>query len=156
MRTLTSRYGFTLLELIVYVGITALVVVSLTNVMITVFETRERTEGVSEVQQTGRFLFDRIRASALAAATFEGTTSDRLVLNMPEGVLGPIVFSVSEGVVYTRTGEKPAEALTSSLVTVDALIFTVVHDTVLQIDLTISDAKEDSMTLHTSHSLRLL
>ena len=146
-----NRPGFTLLELIVYVGITALVVVSLTNVMITIFETRANTQSVSEVQQTGRFVMDRFTASFLNAESFTITASDRIVLNTPEG---ETVYSLVDGELFTRVGTGEAYTLTTEPVVVQTLTFTAIGTQTVSVELVLTDGNDDVMTLTTSYTLR--
>lgn len=148
-----ARSGFTLLEMIIYIGITAVVVVSLMNIMITVFETRERTENVSEVQQSARLVMDRI-TNTLTYATDVEISSDGDLITTKAGEQSPVVFSVRNRMLFVQRGSQAAKQLTPDTIQVTNLQFRSIDAHAVDIYLTISNGTDDSITLVSTITLR--
>jgi Tfp pilus assembly protein PilW len=114
------RSGFTLIELIIYIGITAFVVVSVSRVMLTVSGTREKTQVLSSVQQELRIAQDRIAYSIRNALSIDAvnstfnSNSGALSLNMSGSTMSPTKFSLSGHRIYMREGTSASGALTST------------------------------------------
>lgn len=125
-----ARKGFTLIELILYIGITATVVVALLRVMFTVLETRQEVENVSIVQQELRLAMDRMTTTVLQAvavnsgASIFGAEQGALSLALAEEARNPTIFSLSGGQIVVTAGERGALPLTSPHVMVAELRFT--------------------------------
>ncbi|MDD4628778.1 MAG: prepilin-type N-terminal cleavage/methylation domain-containing protein [Candidatus Peribacteraceae bacterium] len=124
------RRGFTLIELIIYIAISAIVVVTLLNVMITVLGVREKTTVRAEVQQNLRYAMDRINATAhdaiglnTGASTF-GSASGVLSFAMTGSTLNPTIFSLSGAQIYIKQGASSAAAITAPGVLVDQFLLT--------------------------------
>lgn len=124
-----TRNGFTLIELVIYIGLSSMVIVALLRVMLVLTGVREKMETVSIVQQEGRFVMHRF-VSAVQSAVAINTGSS--LFNSNHGVLSltmsgsvqPSIFTWSQsGVILQENGATPA-ALTSSGVIVDQLRFT--------------------------------
>lgn len=166
-----GRPGFTLIELIIYIALTAIVVVVLLRVMLTVMGTREKMETVSTVHQELRFSMDRITQSARNAVSVEtgasvfGSSSGSLSLAMGDASVSPTVFSLSGGRIYMRAATGAALPLTSTNMIVDQLQFTNLTASgssgTVKIQMhavsaarTVAKESADEMTLETSVSLR--
>lgn len=123
------RRGFTLIELILYVGITVIVVVTLTRVMLTVLSTQQGARQVSIVQQELGFVMDRVTAAsrrATAVLTGSSLFSERagvLSLAMQDPAAHPTIFSLSGSVIVLQEGNGAALPLTSRSIVVDELLF---------------------------------
>lgn len=128
-RALQVRRGFTLIELILYIGITAMVVVALTRAMLTILGTRERVESVSSVQQELRFVMDRLTYVARGAVAVEtgaslfGTGHSVLALSVRGEPDVPVIFSLSGSAIVMREGTGGVLPLTSRRIIVDELLF---------------------------------
>ena len=171
MKTLRTKSGFTLIELLIYVGITAIVVVSLTQVMITILETRQNTGRISEVQQNMRFVMDRMITILVDTVEIQEENS---VFNSSEGVLAltigsgsiaqnPSIFSMTESGVYLLEGEGEPIRITLPEVIIEKMQFTLLSNggswPILKIQLDGKDnrkppEKPESVSLHTSFVLR--
>jgi Tfp pilus assembly protein PilW len=167
-----NRKGFTLIELILYIGLTSIIVVAVLNVMMTVVGTREKTQVMSFVQQELRFTMDRIEAAVRDAINIDTGNStfanDHGVLSLAmSGVsVHPTTFAWSGSGVRVQEGTGNYTALTSSGIIVEMVRFTNLsaggtHGTV-KIKLHATDAVAgsadktyaDAMTLESSVSLR--
>jgi len=167
-----SRKGFTLIELIIYIGLTAIVVVSLLRVMLVVVGTREKTETISVVQQELRFAMNRMTTTIHDALDIDvpGSVFDLnngvLSLTMGDPAADPTIFSLLSNRLHIQEGTSVALPLTSTDMIIDQLRFTnlsapdtygtvkiVMHAT----DAVAGSADKtytDTMTLETSVSLR--
>lgn len=124
-----ARASFTLIEMILYIGMSAIIIVALLRVMITITTTREKAQTVSSVQQELRFVMDRITASArnavdinIAGSTF-GSDNGVLSLSMSGASLNPTVFTLTANRITVKEGLAAAQSLTSSGVLIDRLRF---------------------------------
>lgn len=60
-----KQQGFTLVEMIIYMTILAILLVVLTEVFVSVLSSQTRSEATSSVQQDGRFIFARLNYDLL-------------------------------------------------------------------------------------------
>jgi len=160
-----QRSGFTLIELIIYIGITSLVVVSLTRVMITVFETRSRTESGTELQQSLRFIMNKMTTTIVGSQQFDWENS---IEDISPGALTVVQDETRTLFVLTEEGmqivhnDDVAIPLHGSGVVIQQLIFSNVSaasgpETVhilLEGTSTDSEANAQTMTIETSITLR--
>lgn len=124
------RRGFTLIEMILYIGMSAIIIVALLRVMITISATSEKAQTVSGVQQELRFVMDRVTATArnavdlnTAGSTF-GSDNGILSLTMSGTSITPTIFSLSANRIFIKEGPSAAQPLTSSGVLIHRLHFT--------------------------------
>ena len=161
-----KRGGFTLIELIIYIGITSVVVVSLMNVMITVLETRERTESISEVQQSMRAVMDRIAVTyidaqevSIGASDFESVVGS-LYLIMSGSTRNPTIFSLVDGVIKVKEGGGNAQQISANTIVIDKFHLHRVDEGVVEVQLHAFDKASDElgeredMSLETTFTLR--
>jgi len=120
---LKAHPAFTLIELIVYVAITAMVVVALVHVMIAILETREKTQYVGEMQYSLRFSMDRIVERMLNADGIESASGSVLALTVRDPHKDPTVFSLSKGRILLRQGSSAPHPLTSEKIRIETLRF---------------------------------
>lgn len=124
-----KRPAFTLIELILYIGITAMVVVALLRTMFTILETRNAVENVSVVQQELRFAMDHMTTTAMQASAvltgssfFDGEHGVLALLQTGSGGVAT-VYALSGAHIVVRTGSGPTLPLTSSRVIIEELRF---------------------------------
>lgn len=81
------KKGFTLVELLLYMGLLAIFLVVLTEIFVTIMEVRLESEATSSVEQDGRFMVSRFaydisRASAITTPANLGDTTSLLVMTV--------------------------------------------------------------------------
>jgi len=120
-----SGAGFTLLEMIIYIGISSVVLVALLNVMLTIFSTRSKTEAGAEVQQNLRYGVQRITVTArnalgvnTGASTF-GSANGVLSFAMSGTTLNPTVYSLCGTQLCIKEGVSATVAVTASGALID-------------------------------------
>ena len=154
----TSRGGFTLIELIIYIGIFSIAAGLLTGVLTTFTRVQLRESATTAVSQEAQFVIQTIQRLVTDASLIElakDSATSTLKLRMPTASLDPTCIQFSNGTVYLMQGNDgvnkqacfatstaQAKTLTSSKVVVNSLTFKKFEnppstDTV-KIDLTIS------------------
>lgn len=113
------RKGFTLLELIIYIGVTILIMVVMTEIVMVMLRVRERDLAEREVQQNLRFAVSRLERSLTQATAVVGTPGSTVALTIGGDTT---TFRVSSGVLQIQEGAAGLWVdLTTSKVTVSAL-----------------------------------
>ena len=127
MKNLSRQSGFTLLELILYLGITSILVVSVSFFFISLLQARVKFQTISEVEQQGEQVMQQItqtvRNSSSITSPATGATTAALTVVVPTGSLSPSVFDLSGGVIRITEGAGAAQPLTTTAVTVSGLSF---------------------------------
>ena len=120
----TNKQGFSLLELIVYVGVIAIFLVSVIQFSTAIVQAGEKARILNEVQQNARFAMERMRREVRTAdsintgsSTF-GSHPGVLSLEHDSAGSDPTVFDVSGGALRLTQGAGSPADLTSSQVTV--------------------------------------
>ena len=123
----SDRSGFTLLELLIFSAIFAVLSVTFMGILVSVLRIQARQSGAAEVGQQSQFLAQVVqyyveRSSLIDMPVDTATTT--LTLRMPSSGSDPIAIYVSGGIMYlTEAGGTP-QALTSDRVTISNLTFT--------------------------------
>lgn len=136
-----KRPGFTIVELLVYMGLTTAAVLMFMNFMIDISRVATRTKVAKEVDQQARYVMGRITSdirNAVSAPVISGTSNEVLTIDLSHTcppmpipiIVDRITYSYSAGdnsVTYQRTTcdvLSPVTKLTSASVRVTALTFT--------------------------------
>lgn len=124
---LKSRRGLTLLELLLFSGIFAVVIIGFITVLVVVAGVQSRQYSVAEVNQQSQFLLQRVQyyveRSSLIDMPADAPTNV-LTLRTSADTENPTIISLSGGVVRLKVGVATEQALTSDKVTVSGLAFT--------------------------------
>lgn len=124
----SSRSGFTILELLLYVGISSTVLLAVSLFLSTILASRVKNAAISEVEGQGAFVADIItqsirNATGINAPTF-GANGASLSITTPSGSTSPTVFSISAGAIRMTEGVGSAIPITNSHVTVSNFVVT--------------------------------
>lgn len=131
MKTLPQ--GFTLIELIIYIGIAAGVLLTFTLFILHIAGTRNKTFAVEEVQASGRIALENISARIRdatginAAGSVFGSDPGALSLAMSDvPTRNPIVIGLTadDGILQIQEGTNAPVQITSPQVRVTNLVFT--------------------------------
>ena len=150
-----QKSGFTLLESIIYIGITAVVVLSLISLAWSFINNHTKEKITISVNNNASFVMDQIssnveRAVSLGGATVYDSNPGTLVINVPTDPVMTIdtttkgVTCGDEDMTITKlqlTQDGSTYDLTSDKVTVDNFVVTDLSstgDTTIQIELTLS------------------
>lgn len=127
-----NQYGFTLIELILSIALTAVIISAASLFMIDIFKARSKSTTVLEVQQNVRFAMNKMNYSVrnssgginAGSSSFSPIDPGALYLEMGAGAADDVVFNVSGGRLQMTIGAGSPEFLTTNEVTVTSLIFT--------------------------------
>ena len=160
--------GFTLIELILYVGIVGTLLLGMTAFFAMSAEARVKNQSISEVNQQGSAALERItqvlRGATSITTPAAATTGTALTVVVPTAAKSPTVVNLSGTVLQIKEGSAAALPLTNSKVHITDL--TVKNLTrsgtsgILQISLTVgrvgssNNAYDYTRTFTTSVSLR--
>ncbi|MBI4713620.1 hypothetical protein HY771_00310 [Candidatus Uhrbacteria bacterium] len=119
--------GFTLLELLLYVGISSIILLSISVFLFSLIESRTKNQVIAEVEQQGAQVMQTIEQTARNAEAINsptiGANASTLSLDVVTGGYDPTVFDLSSGVIRITEGAGSAVSLTNSRVTATSLTF---------------------------------
>lgn len=130
MNNLRPRKGFTVIEMLLYIGLSAFVIVILLQVVLDVLDNRTDTTESIDLQQEARFAVQRVmtegtRAESVAIEASDfGVVNGTLQLEMSESAINPTVFSMLDGTLAVTQGAGSLQALTSDNVVVQSFFLT--------------------------------
>jgi hypothetical protein len=120
------RRGFTLFELVIFMGIFAGVIVMFVTILVSVMRVQVRQEGAAEVNGQSQFVLQSIQRYVEQSSLVEmpaDTASTTLKLRMVSSSTDPTVIYSSSSIVYvTQAGGSP-QPLSSNKVLVSNLTF---------------------------------
>lgn len=119
--------GFTLIELLIYIGIVAVLLLSLSVFLRALLEARIKNQIIAEVEGQGTVAMQIITQTLLNATTLNspaiGVGSTSLSVDTPTVALNPTIFDLSGGALRIKEGSGVNVNLTSSQVVVSNLNF---------------------------------
>lgn len=119
--------GFTLVELLLYVGLLSIVMFSAAVFLSLLLQSRTKNQVITEVEQQGVLAMQRmmqvVRNSTLINTPAVGASGSALSVNLPQAALSPTVFALSGGAITMTEGAGAAVSLTNNLVSVTGLTF---------------------------------
>jgi Tfp pilus assembly protein PilW len=119
--------GFSLIELVLYVGISSMLLMGLLALTSAVLESRIKDTTIAEVEQQGaqltRIMTDSIHNATWVSLPGQGDMAAALALSTISSTTSPTVFDLFSGVVRITEGTNTPIALTSSRVAVSGLKF---------------------------------
>jgi type II secretory pathway pseudopilin PulG len=137
-----TKPGFSLMELLLYVGLSGTVVVLYSVLLFSAQSSREKSETALEVNEQLRFAMSAIERDVLDADSLDyplpGNASSSLYLSSQDVARNPVVFRLDSGRIYQDEGAS-SSPLTSQRVLVESLDFnasTIGSSTVIQAAIT--------------------
>ncbi len=126
VRVHTSK-GYTLIELLLYVGISAGVLLVSTFFLQALLESRIKNQTIDEVEQQGlqviHLITQTIRNAENITAPTTGNSSSSLTLDVSDIVDDPTIFDMASSTIQITEGSGSAISLTNSRVTASSLLF---------------------------------
>lgn len=122
-----SKNGFTLLELLIFLGIFSFTIIGIISVFLAVSRVGVRQAGALEVSRQSQFLLQTIQYYVEKSALVEmdeNISSQNLRLRMGRDADDPIYIYAQNGAMYLKQGQNPAQSLTSPRVNVTGVSFT--------------------------------
>jgi prepilin-type N-terminal cleavage/methylation domain-containing protein len=122
-----SESGFTLLEVIVYLALFAIVSSGVVLLTLNAYYSRAKAVSIDEVSQNSRLVMGQIAQAIRNASSITSpatsTTSTLIRLQMPNSTRNPTYFDLSSGAVVTKVGSNATSTLTSHKVKVNDFFF---------------------------------
>lgn len=149
-----SNRAFTLLELLIYVAILAVLMVGISSAFISFNRGRGQVEARSEVNSNLQFAIEKIShdlkfASLVTTPAAAGSSSNTLVLVL-DGLT--ITYNVSSGQLKRQVNSETPETITSDKVTVTTPTFTRLENENTVLDKIIVSIKTDISMTYNSES----
>lgn len=127
MKNLQPNKGFTLVELLLYVGIASIILLITTLFLSTLLESRIKNQTVAEVEQQGLQAMQIITQTARNAEAIttpsQGASASSLTLDVITALNDPTIFDLSSGAIRIKEGAAAIIPLTNSRITASALTF---------------------------------
>ena len=125
---MNARSGYTLVELLIFLAISAVVVVAFTGILVVTVQIQGRQSSAATVQQESTALLQQIQYYVQNAALVDiptDTPTSTLVLRMGSSTEDPttITLATSTGIVYIQQGNGAPQPLTSGRVAIANLTF---------------------------------
>lgn len=144
-----SDSGFSLAELLIYIGIVGVVSGMLVGILSTVTKTQVQESAKNEVTDQLNFVMSTIQRLVRDSSLIElnaGTATSTLELRMNTLANDPTLVYLSGGQVYVQQGTGAAQSISSDKVNIDSLQFKKFSQApgkdIVQVDLSISEVQQ--------------
>lgn len=122
-----SLQGFTLVEMLLYVTISSVILLSLSLFLSLILSSRIKNQSIADVNQQGlqvmQLITQTVRNGKSISFPSVGATSTSLSVDVVDPLRNPTVFDIANGVMRIQEGSNQPIPLTNSHVTVTSLIF---------------------------------
>lgn len=119
--------GFTLVEMVLYVALCSILLLSLSTFLSFLLQSRVKSQSIAEVNQQGfqmmQFMTQAIRNGKTVTSPLDASTSTTLSVTTAVPLLSPVVFSASGTSLMIQEGSGKQIKLTNSRVAVSSLVF---------------------------------
>lgn len=116
--------GYTLIELLLYVAIVAIVLSAVTALFGITSDARVKNQSMSEVNEQGvsamEYISQTLRTATSVSSPAAAASASSLTLVVPTASLSPTIINVSSGALQVKEGAAAAVSLTDSKVQVTA------------------------------------
>ena len=128
MDRINKTAGYTLIELLLYITLAGMLLVSLTMFFGMSVDARVKTQSVTEVNQQGasamEYIQQTVRNASSISAPAAAASASSLTVVVPTASLSPTIFSLNGTVLQVKEGTAAAIALTNDDVQITNLTFT--------------------------------
>jgi type II secretory pathway pseudopilin PulG len=128
-----NQKGFTLVEMVLYVSLCSIILLSLATFMSSLLDSRVRSQSIAEVNQQGfqvmYMMTQAIRNGRSIVIPALGTSSTTLSLITGNALLDPTIFDSASGTMRIKEGSNPVISLTNRRVAISGLLFQNVSST---------------------------
>jgi hypothetical protein len=118
-----KRYNaLSLVELLLYIAISAVILISVTQLVGVIYQSQIKSKTIEEVNQQGAYLMqqitDNVRNSSTITTPTRGNASNTLVFNSYDVTKGTVTYSISANKLFVTEGGNPAVQLSSNKVNI--------------------------------------
>ncbi len=121
-----DKKGYTLVELLVFVAISAVVAVSFISILVVIIRIQGQQSSAGEVDQQSGLLLQQLQYYVANSSLIDiaaNTPTTTLKLRMASSTVDPTFITLASSTVYLQQGSGAATALTSNKVAVSNLSF---------------------------------
>ncbi len=122
-----TQKGFTIIELLLYVSIAGVILLSVSGFLSTLLESRVKNQTIAEVEQQGtqamQMMTQTLRNGVSITTPAFSATSSMLLLTTPTSANNPTIFSLFGGALQMKEGAQATTSLTNARVSVSGLVF---------------------------------
>ena len=127
MKKIPSMKGFTLVEMVLYVSLCSIFLLTLSTLLTFLLETRVRSQAIAEVNQQGSQIMNMMTQTIRNGRSIQvpsiGTSSSTLSITTAVPLRNPTIFDVSNSVMRIKEGSSTAIPLTNSRIKVTTISF---------------------------------
>jgi len=124
----SNIFGFTLIEIIIYISIFSMIVFSISYFMNMLNNSRVHNQNILEVEDQGESIIRNITYKIRNAKSINnptaGNSESSLNLEMADSSINPTIYSITNGVIYIKEGTGTNIALSNNKVNISGLTFT--------------------------------
>lgn len=124
---LKNKKGFTILELLLYIGIVSIMIMAISGFIQMIFFARVKNQTIAEVEQQGmqvtQAITQAVRNASAINSPVVGASGSTLSIATYSGAKNPTLFDLSGSILQTKEGAGAYIPLTSSRVLVSGLSF---------------------------------
>lgn len=122
-RFMRKQRGFTLIELVIYMGLMAIVVGLFAGILVTIVRIQTQQTSSRQVANELNFIMNTITRDIRDSLAIS-VTSTMLTITTDEASTTPTIITLENGAVAKREGTNPTSTLSTARVSADALTFT--------------------------------
>lgn len=127
MRRKNNQKGFTLIEILLYIGLAALLLASISAFFSLIIRSRVKSQTVSEVEQQGtqimQIITQTIRSAENINSPSAGSSSSSLSLDAAGSGADPTIFDTDSGTARIKEGSGSVVSLNNSRIQISNLDF---------------------------------
>lgn len=127
LKQLRKQEGFTLVEMVIYVGAAIFVFGSITGLVFILISSKAKNQAVAEVEQQGTFVLNNISQTIRNAeninSPLQAASDSTLELDVVEAGDDPTIYNLLDGAIQVTEGAASAVNLTSDRVIASNLTF---------------------------------
>lgn len=128
MARTNNTAGYTLIELLLYISLAGLLLVTLTVFFGMSVDARIKTQTVTEVNQQGsaamEYIQQTVRNATSITSPAAGASAASITVVVPTASLSPTIFNLSGTVLQVKEGSAAAISLTNDNIAITNLTFT--------------------------------
>ncbi|MFH1546937.1 MAG: prepilin-type N-terminal cleavage/methylation domain-containing protein [bacterium] len=146
-----NQSGMSLVEVMLYISISTIIMITLSYFMFTVIKTRVKSQTITEVDYQGNqaiyLIAEKIRNSKSVSLPIPHQSSDSITLITFEETNNPTVFSLIDGKVFLSEGTSDPIQITSNRVTITKLDISNISDDsrIFRIDLEVTHRNPENI-----------
>lgn len=128
MKAKSNTRGHTLIELLLYISLSATILMAVSTFFGVVVNVRAKHQNVTEVNDQGlaamSYMTRVIRNSKSINSPATGSTASTISINTASAVTSPTIFNVNNGTLQVKEGQSSYVAITNNRIKINNLQFT--------------------------------